>query len=307
MFSYDVVIIGGGPAGLTAGLYLSQAKYRTLVLDKEGSGGYIKNVELIENYPGFGDGVSGAHLASEMVKQATKYGLEIKLAEVTGIELFSSTRCVYCADDEGYTTSVIIVAGGSRHKKLGIPGEEKLEGEGVFNCALCDGGEFTNRVVAVCGGGNSGITEALYMAKLASKVFLLEAEPKLTANALLQERAKANSKIEIRCGIKVKAMTGNDHLEALECFETDSGKEYNLPVDGVLVDIGVEPNTGYLEGIIPMDSQGQIIVNQNMETEAPYVLAAGDIRCGSIRQITAAVGDGAIAAVAAQKILQKME
>jgi thioredoxin reductase (NADPH) len=304
---YDAIIIGSGPAGLTSGLYLAQAKYRTLGLDKEGFGGYIKNVEWIENYPGFSDGISGANLASAMAKQATKYGLEIKPAEVNGIELYTRTRCVNCVDGEGYTASVIIIAGGSRHKKLGVPGEDHLEGKGVFNCALCDGGKFTNKVVAVCGGGNSGTTEALYMAKLASKVYLLEAMLKLNANALLQERAKANPKMDIRCGTSIKSMVGNSRLEALECVEIATGKEYFLPVEGVLVNIGVVPNTGYLEGMVPLDSGGQIIVNQNMETETPYVLAAGDIRSGSIRQITAAVGDGAVAAVTAQRILQKLE
>jgi len=304
---YDVIIIGGGPAGLTAGLYLGQANYRTLLLDKEGSGGYIKNVEFIENYPGFSEGISGPSLASAMAQQATKYGLEIKLAEVNAIDLYTSTQCVNCVDDEGYTASVIIIAGGCRQKKLGVPGEDHLEGKGVFSCALCDGGQFTNKVVAVCGGGNSGMTEALYMVKLASKVYILEAMPKLNANALLQERAKANPKMDIRCGTTINSMAGNSRLEALECVEIASGKEYSLPVDGVLVDIGVTPNTGYLEGIVPLDSGGQIIVNQNMETETPYVLAAGDIRSGSIRQITVAVGDGAVAAVTAQKILQEME
>ena len=307
MSSYDVIIIGGGPAGLTAGMYLAQAKYRTLLLDKEGFGGYLKNIEFVENYPGFSEGISGASLASEMAKQATKYGLEIRLAEANGIELYTSTRCVNCADGEGYTSSVIIIAGGSRHKKLGVPGEDHLEGKGVFNCALCDGGGFTNKVVAICGGGNSGMTEALYMTKLASRVYVLEAMPKLNANALLQERAKANPKMDVRCGTSIKSMVGQSRLEALVCIEMASGKEYSLAVDGVLVDIGVVPNTGFLEGMVPLDSGGQIIVNQNMETETPYVLAAGDIRSGSIRQIAAAVGDGAVAAVTAQRILQELE
>ncbi|MBW2046499.1 MAG: FAD-dependent oxidoreductase [Deltaproteobacteria bacterium] len=304
---YDAIIIGGGPAGLTAALYLGQANYGTLILDKEGPGGYMQNIEFIENYPGFSEGISGASLASAMAQQATKYGVEIKLAEVDSIDLYTSTRCVNCVGDERYTASVIIIAGGSRHKKLGVPGEDGLEGKGVFSCALCDGGQFTNKVVAVCGGGDSGMTEALYMAKLASKVYILEAMPKLSAKALLQDRAKANPKIDIRCGTTIKSIAGKSRVEALECVEIATGKEYSLPVDGVLVSIGLTPNTDYLEGIVPLDSGGQIIVNQNMETETPYVLAAGDIRSGSIRQIAAAVGDGAVAAVTAQKILQEME
>ena len=173
MFDWDVVIIGGGPAGLTAGLYLSRGKRRTLLLEKETFGGPIMDYESIENYPGFADGISGAKLGSEMVNQATKYGLKLEQAEVADIELFTNGRYVRRADGAGYMTTVVIIAGGSRPKKLGVSGEEKLQGKGVFNCAFCDGGQFTDQLVAVCGGGDAGITEAIYMTKLASKVIVL--------------------------------------------------------------------------------------------------------------------------------------
>lgn len=303
MFDFDVVIIGGGPAGLTAGLYLSRANRRTILLDKESFGGYIKNIEWIENYPGFADGVSGAKLAADMVAQATKYGLQLKLAEVTGIELFSNSRWIGCANGTGYTTGVVIIAGGSRPKKLGIPGEDRLEKKGVFSCALCDGGEFTDRIVAVFGGGDAGVTEALYMTKLASKVILIEVLPELTATAVLQERASTNPKLEIRCGIKAEAIIGDNNVEAIELLDTASGRRKTLKVDGVLVHIGLDPNISYLDGIVPLDNQGQIIVNNKMETEVPFLLAAGDIRSGSHGQIVTAVGDGAIAAISAQRIL----
>jgi len=306
MFDCDVVIIGGGPAGLTAGLYLSRANLRTVLLDKESFGGYIRNVELVENYPGFPEGISGAQLASEIVAQATKYGLQLKLAEVTGIELFSSSRWVACSNGSGYTTGAIIIAGGSKPRKLGIPGEEELAGKGVFECALCDGGEFADRAVAVFGGGDAGITEALYMTKIASKVILIEALPQLTATAVLQERALANPKLEIRCGIKGEAIIGNNHVEAIEFLDTVSGQKETLKVDGVLVHVGLDPNTDYLDGIVPLDSQGQIIVNEKMETEIPYLLSAGDIRSDSPRQIVTAVGDGATAAVTAQRLLHNI-
>ena len=305
MFDWDAVIIGGGPAGLTAGLYLSQAKRRTLLLDKDSVGGYIRNIELIENYPGFSEGIGGAQLASRMVKQAEKYGLETEIAEVTGIELFSDTRWVTCSRGQGYTTDIVIIAGGSRHKKLGVPGEEELEGKGVFSCAFCDGGHFADQVVAVCGGGDSGITEALYMAKIASKVILIEAMPELTATAVLRERATDNPKLEIRCGISVEAINGGHKVESLECLDTNSDKQESLPVDGVLVHIGLDPNTEYLEGIVPLDDNGQIIVDENMESEIPHVFAVGDIRSNSPRQVVAAVGDGAMAAIAASRLLQE--
>jgi thioredoxin reductase (NADPH) len=305
MFDWDVVIIGGGPAGMTAGLYLSRARRRTLLLDRDGFGGYIKNVELVENYPGFADGISGAQLASEMVQQAEKYGLQMEATEANSIELFSGCRWVGCSGGRGYTTNIVIIAGGSRNKKLGVPGEESLQGKGVFSCALCDGGHFADRVVAVCGGGDAGITEALYMTKLASKVILIEAEPELTATALLRERAAANPKLEILCGKAVQAILGDDKVEAVELVDRASKRNKKIKADGVLVHIGLEPNTEYLDSIVPLDSQGQITVNEEMETEVPYIFAAGDIRSGSPRQIVTAVGDGAIAAISAERLLQE--
>jgi thioredoxin reductase (NADPH) len=236
-----------------------------------------------------------------MVSQAVKYGLQIESAEVTGIELFSGTRYVGCTNGRGFTTNVIIVAGGSKNKKLGVPGEAELAGKGVFECAFCDGGHYAGKVVAVCGGGDAGVTEALYMAKIASKVILIEAMPALTATAILRDRFIALPNVEVRCNYKVEAITGKDKVETIEI--SAGAKKYILKVDGVLVHIGTEPNTGYLEGVVPLDAQGQIIVNERMESEVPYILAAGDIRSGSPRQVASAVGDGAIAAITAQRLL----
>jgi thioredoxin reductase (NADPH) len=302
MFDWDAVIIGGGPAGLTAGLYLSRALRRTLLLDKDTAGGYLRNIELIENYPGFANGISGAQLASQMVAQAKKFGLQIETAEVTGIEFFSGTRYVACSNGQGYTTNVIIIAGGSKNKKLNVPGEAELAGKGVFECALCDGGHYAGQIVAVCGGGDAGVTEALYMSRIASKVVLIEAMPKLTATAILQERLAAKPNIEVRLGLTVTAILGKDKVEAVE-LATDKKKE-TLKVDGVLVHIGLEPNTAYLADLVPVNQQGQIIVNKIMESEVPYLFAAGDIRSNSPRQVVAAVADGAIAALSAEWLLQ---
>jgi len=305
MFDYDAVIVGSGPAGLTAGLYLSRGRRRTVLLEKEIFGGPIMDHELLENYPGFSEGISGAQLASEMLSQATNFGLEVQQAEVTGIENFSSCRLVKCADGSDFTAAVVILAGGAHPKKLGVPGEEKLQGAGVFNCAFCDGNEFASKVVAVCGGGDSGITEALYMTRIASKVILIEAMPALTASAILRERAQANPDLEIRTSVRVETIVGESQVEAVEVLAS-GGQRETLKVDGVLVSIGLVPNTGYLQGIVPLDSGDRIIVNAGMETEVPYILAAGDIRSGSPNQIVTAAGDGATAAITAERLLQEL-
>ncbi|MFC2051924.1 NAD(P)/FAD-dependent oxidoreductase [Chloroflexota bacterium] len=305
MFDYDVVIVGGGPAGLTAGIYLSRARRRTILLEKETFGGPIINVDWIENYPGFSEGVSGAHLASEMVTQATGYGLKLEQAEVTGINFFSSCQLVKCASGASHTAAVVIISGGAHPKDLGVTGEKELLGKGVFNCAFCDGGQFVDRVVAVCGGGNSGITEAIYLTKLASKVFVIEAMPELTASAILKERALANPKLEIRTGTKVEAILGESQVQALELSGADGQKD-TVKVDGVLVKVGLEPNTSYLKGIVTLDGEGRIAVNEGMETNVPSIFAAGDIRSGSLNQIITAAGDGATAALSAEKFLQRL-
>jgi thioredoxin reductase (NADPH) len=305
MPDWDAVIIGGGPAGLTAGLYLSRARWNTLLIERSSYGGYIKNIELIENYPGFAQGVSGAMLGTEMANQAVKYGLQLKRAEVNSVQCFPGENWVTCADGNNITTSVVIFAGGSVHKKLGVPGEESLHGRGVFSCALCDGGGFADRVVAVIGGGDAGVTEALYMAKLASRVILMEAMPSLTATAVLQDRLKNNPKIEVRPGVKVEAILGESKVEAVEISR--GGQKEILKTEGVLVQIGLDPDTAYLEGVIPLDDRRQIAVNDKMETEIPGIFAAGDIRSGSPRQVVTAVGDGATAGIAAQRFLQSMK
>jgi thioredoxin reductase (NADPH) len=303
---WDAIIIGGGPAGLTAGLYLCRGNWRTLLIEKESVGGYIMNVEIIENYPGFPDGVVGSQLGMEMKDQATKYGLKIERNEVMAVQGSPSSKIVTCHDGNSYTASSLIIAGGSVPRKLGVPGEEKFRGNGVIYCAFCDGGQFVDRVLAVCGGGDAGITEALYMANLASRVIVIEAMPELTATAVLQDRVKENPKIEVRCGVKVTAISGASQVEGIE-LAGEGGVKETLKVDGVLVHVGLDPSTDYLEGAVPLDEQRQVKVNRWMETEVPGIFAAGDIRSGSPRQVSTAAGDGAIAGIAAQRFLQQLK
>ena len=307
MADWDAIIIGGGPAGLTAGIYLSRGNWRTLLLEKEGYGGYIMNIEMIENYPGFSEGVIGSQLGMEIMEQARKYGVEMKRATVNSVQVSSSNKWVTCTDGTTYTSSVIIFAGGSVPKKLGVPGEEEFRDRGVIGCAFCDGGQFTGQVVAVCGGGDSGITEALYLSKIASKVIVIEAMPKLNATAILQDRVSQNPKLEVHTGMKVQAISGGNTVEGIEVISEESGQKETMKVDGVLVHVGLDPNTSYLQGVVPLDEGNQIIVNGWMESEIPGVFAAGDIRSNSPRQVSAAVGDGAAAGMSAQRYLQKLD
>ena len=305
MPDFDVVIIGGGPAGLSAGLYLSRGKYRALVIDKESFGGQITKVEWIENYPGFSRGVAGLQLASEMLTQAVGFGLDVEMGEVTGIELYSQSKCLQLTGGRSLTAKAIIIASGCRRTKLGVPGENEFEGRGVFGCALCDGDQFSGKKVVVCGGGDTGLTEAIYLTKLASSIVLVEAAAALTASPILQERARNNSKLEVRCGTRVTSILGDVHVKAIELEYLPTKKRETLPVDGVLVDIGMEPNTGFLKTVIPLDAHGRVRVNEKMETGVPYIYAIGDVRSGSPGQVVTGVSDGAVAAMSIQKLLQQ--
>ena len=304
MLDYDAIIIGGGPAGLTAGLYLSRGRYRTLLIDNDGFGGKIKNTELIENYPGFSAGIAGAQLASEMMTQAVNSGVQMDIAEVSEIESYSTSRCVQLNDGRYFTAAALIIASGCRPKKLNIPGEYELLGKGVIECALCDGDQFQDKTVVVCGGGDAGVTEALYLSKIASKVHLIEAEVKLSASLVLQERAGSNKKLEIHCGAKVTAISGAGKVEAVDIQDTATNEKKSISVDGVLIDVGVEPNAMFIKNRLSVDNQGRVLVNEKMQTSLPYIFAIGDIRSNSPGQVATAVGDAATAAISVQRLLQ---
>jgi thioredoxin reductase (NADPH) len=299
---YDVVIIGSGPAGLTAGLYTARAGLKTLILENQGFGGYLVNIDLIENYPGFSEGIRGNDLARSMMKQAMAYGVEFQLVEATGLEIREDYKVVKAIEGE-YWGKTIIVAGGSHPKKLGVPGEAEFASKGVAYCAVCEGGSFSNKVVAVAGGGDAGITEGLYLSRIASRIIIIEMMLKLTATDVLQKRALNNPKIEVRCGTKIKAILGDGWVKEVKLLDVKTGQESSLEVQGVFIHIGLEPNSGYLKGALPLDSNGQVLVNDKMEAQVPGCFAAGDIRCNSSRQVITAAGDGATAALSASKFL----
>lgn len=302
--SYDAGIIGSGPAGLTAAIYCSQAGFKTVVFEKENPGGCVVNLEQIENYPGFSEGIRGSELASNMVNQATNAGAEFIPAEVIEVKLDDMNKVIHTTS-ENYLARAVIIAGGARQKKLGVPGEAELSGRerGVIYCATCDGSYFAGKVVGVAGGGDSGLTEALYLAKIASKVIVIEAMPRLTGQKAIQDRALSNARIEIHCGQEIESIVGKNHVEALQLRDSANGGRTKLSVNGLLVHIGLDPNTEYLKGKLALNERGEILVNESMETRVQGVFAAGDVRNKSPRQIGSAVGDGVIAAVSATRFL----
>jgi thioredoxin reductase (NADPH) len=301
---YDVVIIGGGPAGLTAGLYASRAKLNSLLVEKELVGGQIANTERVENYPGFPEGISGFELGQLMHQQATKYGLNTLLAEVIGIELQNKQKVVTTTEGD-FIAEAVIIAGGSERQKLGIPGEEKFIGKGVSYCATCDAAFFREQPVAVAGGGDAAITEALHLAKFASKVTVIHRRNQLRASLILQEKAFSQPKIEVLWNSIVEKIEGGDLVKRIRLRQVKSGEESALEVAGIFISIGLKPNTNYLKGILPLDVTGHIITDEKMETKIPGIFAAGDIRYNSARQVITAAGDGATAAIYAEKFISK--
>lgn len=302
--AYEVVIIGGGPAGLSAGIYTARARLSSLLIERGLIGGQVANAELVENYPGFPEGISGYDLTELMQRQATKFGLEILTAEVTGVELSGEQKIVKTSEGD-YVVKAMIIASGSEWIKLGIPGEKEFTGKGVSYCAICDGAFFTDQTVAVAGGGNAAITEALSLTKFASKVIVIHRRQELRATRIVQEKAFAEPKIEFLWNTVVEEIEGGEVVKRLRLRNVITGEKSSLDVAGIFVAIGFKPNTDYLKSILSLDATGHVITNEKMETGVPGIFAAGDVRSSSIRQIIAAVGDGATAAIYAERFITK--
>jgi len=296
---YQLIIIGGGPAGLSAGIYAARSRLDTLLIEKAGLGGQILNAEWVENYPGFPQGISGAELGSLMSQQAEKYNLPTAFAEVEGIEVRGGEKLLKTSEGQ-YRAKAVIIAGGSEYSKLDVPGEEEFRGRGVSYCAMCDGAFFKDEVVAVVGGGNVALNDALFITKFASKVIVIHRRDQLRATKVLQERALANPKMEFIWDTVLESIKGDSQVRELQLRNVKTGGKSNLSVSGVFIAVGLKPNIEYLRGLLSLSDGGFIPVNGNMETEVPGIFAAGDIRAGSIRQVIAAAGDGAIAAIAAE-------
>ncbi len=302
---YDVIIIGGGAAGLTAGIYSCRAGLKTLMLERLMPGGQVINAESIENFPGFPDGISGAEIGPLMQQQAMGYGLEIQLGEVDELAQNGDNWRV-SAWGKDYTGKAVIIAGGSTLRKLGIPGEEELYGAGVSYCATCDGGFFLNQTVGVVGGGDSALDEALVLTEYASKVILFHRRDAFTGEKILQERVLSNPRIEVRWNTSVNEILGDGQVEGLAVMNEQSGETSRIDLSGVFIYVGLDPNTDYLQDVLPLDNGGHIPTDIWMSTPARGIFAAGDIRQNSAAQLVSAAGDGATAAIAARRYVESM-
>ncbi|MBW1668799.1 MAG: thioredoxin-disulfide reductase [Deltaproteobacteria bacterium] len=302
---YEVIIIGGGPAGLTAGLYTSRAGLRSLLIERGMFGGQMANATLVENYPGFPEGIAGPELGLLMHQQAVRYGLEEITTEVTGLTLTQGQLYGVSTAEGDFEAAAIIIAAGSEYRKLGVSGEETFSGRGISYCATCDGFFFRDQEVAVVGGGDTAITDALELSRHASKVYVIHRRDQLRAGKALQEQAFAHPKLEFIWDTVVDELLGNKVLEELKLRNVKTGQQSTLKVDGLFVAVGLMPNSHIFFDILDLDDAGYIIADEMMATSLPGIFAAGDIRRNSPRQIAAAVGDGVTAAMSGFKYIQE--
>ncbi|QMV31605.1 thioredoxin-disulfide reductase [Thermus thermophilus] len=300
--TYDVVIIGGGPAGLTAGIYAGRAQLKTVIVEKGLPGGQIAQTDEVENYPGFPEGISGPELASRMVRQAEKFGARIVMDEVLGLEKAEGGYLVR-GYERNYRARAVIVATGANPRRLGVPGEDKFYGRGVSTCATCDGFFYRDKEVVVVGGGDAAVEEGIFLTKFARKVTLVHRRDELRANKVAQKRAFQNPKMHFLFSHVVTEILGEDQVTGVRLKNLKTGEEYVYPTDGVFVFIGHEPNTAFLKGVVELRPDGYIAVRDEVFTSEPGIFAAGDVADPIYRQLTTSVGAGTRAAMMAERYL----
>ena len=304
---YDIIIIGGGPAGLTSGLYASRARLSTLLLERMALGGQVNNSEKIENYPGFDKGISGFQLAQNLEKQAKGFGLTAEMGTADELSLRDDHTKVIKTNGKELLCKALIIATGSEPNKLAIEREEQLTGRGVSYCATCDGPLYKDKEVAVVGGGDAAVEEALFLCRFAKKVHIIHRRDQLRAIKILQERILTTENAHLIWNTVVDKIEGDKSVESLLLRNVKDNKNSFLKVDGIFIYVGLKPNTGWLKNVLPLHEQGFIETNDRMETTLPGVFAAGDVRHKLLRQIATAVGDGSTAAFAAEKYLESIK
>jgi thioredoxin reductase (NADPH) len=303
----EVVIVGAGPGGLAAGIYCSRARLDTVILDRSMAGGVIAVTELVENFPGFPGGVSGFELADRLKRQAVQFGVDLReITAVTGIKQETDGTYTVATDQGALRTRAVILAPGREAMRSGIPGEEEFIGRGVSWCATCDGALYRGRTVAVVGGGDSAVEEGIFLTKFAEKVYLVHRRNKLRAAEVAQERAFCNPKFEFVWDSVPIRIIGDAVVRGLQVENVNSGETRDLAVDGVFFYIGNTPNTGFLAGFVDLDENGYIVTDEQLQTRLPGVYACGDARANQLKQIATAVGEGALAAMQAERYLSEI-
>jgi thioredoxin reductase (NADPH) len=304
--TYEVIIIGGGPAGMTAGLYTTRSRLHTLLIERGLFGGQMTTTDVIENYPGFPQGTTGEELSRLMEEQAKRFGLETVSDDVMEVTLEGDRKLVR-AYEKTYCCEALIFSMGTEYRKLGAPGEVEFAGKGVSYCSTCDGAFFQGRQIVVVGGGDSALTEALFLTKFAEQVTIIHRRDALRGTRIYQERAQANPKIKFLLNSVVQEIKGDRVVGSIVVKNVKTGEVKEFETDGAFIFVGIAPRTQFLKGLVDLDEAGYVLTNANCETSVKGIFAAGDCRMQLLRQITTAVGDGATAAFAVEKYLESKE
>ncbi len=299
---YDALVIGAGPAGLTAAIYIARGRFSVLVFEKVIPGGLAATTHLIENYPGFPEGVEGEELGRLMEKQARNLGVKFAMEEVVDVELEGEKKRVKTREGE-YEGKAVVIATGSSHKKLGVPGEDKFTGKGVSYCATCDAPFYKDKKIAVVGCGNSGMQEGLYLLRFVRSIDFIEYFPYIPADRILQERVKKHENVKFHLNHQVLEIVGDERVEGVRVKKRDTGEEKVIEVDGVFIFAGLSPNTAFLNGKMELED-GYVVTDEFMRTSIPGVFACGDVRKKVLRQVATAVGDGAVCGASVVEYLE---